>query len=82
MGPLSVPLSWFSHPIRPQGSNVPFVLNQENQYPVRNCRAGHFRYFYRSSDIRYLSDTEKSIEISNFKSIGRSNIGPPNFDFG
>jgi hypothetical protein len=45
------------------------------------CRAGHFRYVYRSSDIRYLSDTEKMIEISDFKSIGRSNIGPPNFDF-
>jgi hypothetical protein len=43
-------------------------------------RAGHFRYFYRSFDIRYLLDTEKRIEISDFKSIGRSNIGPPNFD--
>jgi hypothetical protein len=31
-------------------------------------RVGHFRYFYQSSDIRYLSDTEKSIEISDYKS--------------
>jgi hypothetical protein len=38
------------------------------------CRAGHFRYKYRYFDIRYLSDTEKSIEISDLKSIGVSCI--------
>jgi hypothetical protein len=37
-------------------------------------RAGHFRYKYRYFDIRYLPDTEKSIEISDFKSIGISYI--------
>jgi hypothetical protein len=31
------------------------------------ARAGHFRDLYRSSDIRYLSDTEKRIEISDLK---------------
>jgi hypothetical protein len=36
---------------------------------ILNSRAGHFRYKYRYFDIRYLSDTEKSIEISDLKSM-------------
>jgi hypothetical protein len=39
-----------------------------------SVRAGHFRYKYRYFDIRYLSDTEKSIEIPDLKSKGISNI--------
>jgi hypothetical protein len=42
-------------------------------------RAGHFRYKYRYFDIRYLSDTEKSIEISDYQSIGISYIVLQNF---
>jgi hypothetical protein len=50
-----------------------YVIYLNQKVPLIN-RAGHFRYKYRYFDIRYLSDTEKSIEISDLKSIGVSCI--------
>jgi hypothetical protein len=45
-------------------------LLEDNLLVLKNnetTRAGHFRYFYRSSDIRYLLDTGKGSKYRTLK---------------